>query len=265
VTTADGTRLFVRDWGSGDPMLFMAGWCVPSDFWGYQMGALAERGVRCVAYDRRSHGRSSDPGSGYDFDTLADDLASVIDALDLRRVTLVGHSMAYGEIATFIARKQSDRVRNVVLVAPGAPFLMKTDDNPAGIDRALLEQMRRPLTQDFPGWLAENAPPFFTPTTSASMIEWAKNLMLQTSLHAAIACSRTMTQTDLRGALERMTLPTLVIHGDKDVSNPLAIAGRPTAALIKNSKLIVYEGAPHGLPLTHSERLNQDLLAFATS
>jgi non-heme chloroperoxidase len=246
-------------------MLFIAGWCVPSDFWCYQMSALAEHGLRCIAYDRRSHGRSSDPGTGYDFGTLANDLGSVIDELDLHRVTLVGHSMAYGEIATFLAQRRDDRIQKVVLVSPGAPFLLKTEDNPGGIDRNVLEQMRRNWKEDFPGWLAENAAPFFTPTTSASMIEWTKNLMLQTSLHAAIECSRTLTQTDLRGALKRMTLPTLVIHGDQDASHPLAMSGQPTAALIKDAKLIVYEGAPHGLPLTHRERLNKDLLAFATS
>ena len=263
VAARDGTRLFVRDWGTGRAVLFLAGWTIPSDFWAYQMTAFAGAGFRALAYDRRGHGRSADPGRGYDFDTLADDLATLVERLDLRDLTLVGHSMATGEIARYLARHGSGRIGGVALVAPTTPFLMKTADNPAGIDREALAALRRPLARDFPAWIARNAAPFFTPETSPEMIEWAKRLMLQTSLQAVVELARALAESDFRADLARMDVPVLVVHGDRDASAPLAITGRRTAELIRGSRLSVYEGAPHGLPLTHIERLNAELLAFA--
>lgn len=153
----------------------------------------------------------------------------------------------------------------MVLVGAITPFLMKTADNPVGIDRAVLAAMRQPMERDFPAWIEANAAPFFVPETSREMIDWGKGLMLQTSLYAAAELARANAETDFRGDLPAIDVPTLVIHGDRDVSAPLDLTARPTAALIRSSDLRIYEGAPHGLPLTHVERLNRDLLAFARS
>jgi pimeloyl-ACP methyl ester carboxylesterase len=262
VTTADGTRLFVRDWGSGKPVLFLAGWTLPSDFWGYQMAAVADAGMRAVAYDRRGHGRSSDPGRNYDHDTLADDLARVIAALGLEDVTLVAHSMGGTEVARYFARHGGRGVAKVVLVGTITPFLMKSADNPHGIDPAILAALRAPLATDFPGWIAANARPFFVPETSAAMIEWGKGLMLQTSLLAAMAMARANAETDFRADVRRIGVPTLLVHGDKDASAPLPLTAQASTALIQHARLEIFEGAPHGLPLTHVARLNRTLLEF---
>lgn len=262
VTAADGTRLFVRDWGSGKPVLFLAGWTLPSDFWGYQMAAVAEAGMRAVAYDRRGHGRSSDPGSNYDHDTLADDLARVVAALGLEDVTLVAHSMGGTEVARYFARHGGRGVAKVVLVGTITPFLMKAADNPHGIDPAMLAALRAPLASDFPGWIAANARPFFVPETSAAMIDWGKGLMLQTSLLAAMAMARANAETDFRADMRRIGVPTLLVHGDKDASAPLPLTAQASAALIPHARLEIFEGAPHGLPLTHVARLNKALLEF---
>ena len=264
ITAVDGTRLFVRDWASGKPVLFLAGWTLPSDFWGYQMAAVAEAGMRAVAYDRRGHGRSSDPGRNYDHDTLADDLARVIAALGLEDVTLVAHSMGGTEVARYFARHGGRGVAKVVLVGTITPFLMKAADNPHGIDPAMLAALRAPLATDFPGWIDANAKPFFVPETSAAMVEWGKGLMLQTSLLAAMAMARANAETDFRADMRRIGVPTLLVHGDKDASAPLPLTAEASAALIPHARLEIFEGAPHGLPLTHVARLNKTLLEFVT-
>lgn len=262
VLTRDGVRLAIRDWGKGEPVLFLSGWCLNSDFWCYQMTELVAQGYRCIAYDRRGHGRSSDPGDGYDYETLTADLADVIEALDLQRLTIVGYSMSSGELAMYLSRYGQARVRKAVFIGATTPFMMKTADNPMGIERALLSSGLEPLKRDFPGWIGENAGPFFTSDTSQDMITWGKGLMLQTSLQAALECARASAETDFRADLEKIRVPTLVIHGDKDASNPLPLTGKRTAALIPGAKLVVYEGAPHGLPLTHTQQLNEDLIRF---
>ena len=268
VRTRDGQRLFYKDWGSGAPIVFLAGWALPSDMWDYQMVPLSEQGLRCVAYDRRGHGRSSRPGTGYDYDTLADDLASVLDAMDLRGVTLVGMSMAGGEMVRYMTRHgASRRIARLVFVGTSAtPFLTQTMDNPGGIPAERLESFRRNvLLHDYPTWLEDNRQPFFVPETSPQMQEWIRSLMLDNSMKALVECSRAMTSTDFRAELPKIAVPTLVIHGDKDISAPIDRTGRPTAKLIPGAELKVYEGAPHGLFLTHMTRLTNDLLAFAKS
>ncbi|HKZ72627.1 MAG TPA: alpha/beta hydrolase [Steroidobacteraceae bacterium] len=260
-----GVRLFHRDWGDGAPMVFLSGWALTSVTWGYVMMPCVEGGFRCIAYDRRGHGRSEDPGRGYDFDTLADDLASLLDALDLRDVTLVGHSMASGEMVRYLTRHGSARIARTAFVAPAStPFLLKTADNPDGFDASLFEAARRDyILRDFPGFLAANARPFVTPETSEAMIDWVLEQMLQTSLQAVVECHHIMTSTDFRAELPRITVPSLVIHGDKDVSARLDLTGRRTAQMIPAARLEIYEGAPHGLFVTHASRLARDLIAFA--
>jgi non-heme chloroperoxidase len=262
IETADGTQLFYRDWGSGKPVVFLHSWGVNSEMWSYQTADLLEHGVRCVVYDRRGHGRSSDPGRGYDADTLADDLAAVMDSLDLREATLVGHSMGGGEIVRYLSRHGCDRVARVVLLAATTPFLMKTPDNPHGVDRAMFEAGRGVWRKDFAKWVGDNTASFFVSETSPEMMRWGAEMLLHTPLPVLIECNRMVTETDFRPDLRAMTTPALVIHGDADVSAPLELTGRPTAALIPGAKLIVYEGAPHGLFVTHMERLNSDLRAF---
>ncbi|HYQ28960.1 MAG TPA: alpha/beta hydrolase [Polyangiaceae bacterium] len=264
IAASDGTSLFVRSWGKGLPLMFMSGWTLSSNAWAYQMAPLSEQGFRCVAYDRRGHGRSGDPSGGYDFDTLADDVEVVLAGLDLTRVILVAHSFAAGEAVRYITRHGTRRLLGLLLLAPAAtPFLQKTDDNPLGIDADAIEAVRAQFSRSFPDWVEANAEPYFTPGTSRQIKDWTVNMMLQTSLQGAIACSRIQMSTDFRAELKRIDLPTLVIHGDRDASAPLEITGRPTAELIPHAELCVYEGAPHGLYFTHRERLNADLARFA--
>jgi non-heme chloroperoxidase len=264
IRTADAVNLFYRDWGEGEPVVFVAGWSLPSDSWNYQMLALSEQGLRCVAFDRRGHGRSSDPGGGYDFDTLADDLAAVLDVLDLRGVTLVGHSMASGEIVRYLTRYGGNRVTRIALLGATTPLLFKTADNPYGIDASYFEAFRREeLMRDFPKWIEDNVPPFVTPETSPQMRDWVRGMALRTSGKALFDTNRAVTTADFREELPKITVPTLIIHGDRDATAPLDITGGRTADLVPGAKLRVYEGAPHGLFVTHIDRLNWDLLDFA--
>jgi pimeloyl-ACP methyl ester carboxylesterase len=263
IRTRDGQTLFYEDWGKGAPAVFLGAWALPSDMWAYQMVPLSER-LRCVAYDRRGHGRSSRSGDGFDYDTLADDLAALLDTLDLRGVTLVGMSMAGGEMVRYLTRHGAGRIARLVFIGTAAtPFRMQTADNPRGIPAERLEYFRRNiLMRDYPLWLEQNRQPFFVPETSLPMQEWIRTLMLGTSLKAVVECNRHMASTDFRSELPKIRVPCLLIHGDKDVSAPFELTGKATAALIPNAQLKVYEGAPHGLMFTHADRLNADLLAF---
>lgn len=264
VVTKDGATLFVRDWGTGEPIVFLAGWALCSDMWAYQMAPLTDAGFRCVAYDRRGHGKSEDPGRGYDYDTMADDLAAVLDTLNLRGVTLVAHSMAGGEAVRYLSRHgKSGRVKKVLFLAPALPFLTQTPDNPMGVPLELLEQGRKAFLADFPKWIEDNTAPFVTPETSQPMRTWLKTQMMQTSMKAVLDCNRAMISTDFRPELARFALPCLIIHGDKDASAPLEITGKRVAALVPGCELKVYAGAPHGLFVTHTARLNTDIEAFA--
>jgi non-heme chloroperoxidase len=260
--TRDHATLFYKDWGAGKPVVFVHSWATNSDLWQYQMIHLCGQGLRCVAYDQRGHGRSSQPGHGYEYDTLSDDLASLLEHLDLREVTLVGHSMGCGEIVRYLSRHGSSRVTRVVLIGTATPFALKTPDNPDGVDRAIFDKIRASWAKDFPKWLGENARPFFVPETSPEMIRWVIGMCLQASLKALVDCSRAMIETDFRAELPVITVPTLIIHGDADVSQPIEQRGRRTAQLIPGSQFKLYEGAPHGLMFTHMDRLNPDLLAF---
>jgi non-heme chloroperoxidase len=262
IRTADGASLYVRSWGTGAPVLFLHSWTMSGDMWRYQMAHLADRGARCIAFDRRGHGRSSDPGQGYDYDTLADDIAAVIEALDLTGVTLVGHSMGCGEAVRYLNRHGAARVKKIVMLAPTTPFLLKTDDNPHGIDGAMFEAVRGLWRTDFDQWMDDNAAAFFTPETSPAAVRWVMSMTHAVSLRAAIACNVAVAETDFREELQAIEVPALVIQGDRDASGPVEITGRPTADLIPGARLIVYEGAPHGLFVTHADRLNADLAAF---
>ena len=264
VEAAPGVKLAFTDWGSGKPVVFIHAWALPSAMWDYQVSALGEKGLRCIAYDHRGHGRSSRPGTGYDCDTLADDLAALLTRLDLHGVTLVSHSFGCGEIVRYLTRHGTDRIEKVALIAPAAtPFVTKTADNPNGIPAEQLEFFRtRILQADFPKWLEDGKKAFFVADTSPGLQDWIAQLMLSTPLPVAVECNRRITSTDFRRELAKISVPTLIIHGDKDVSAPIDMTGRPTAALVPHAQLKVYEGAPHGLFVTHKDRLNADLLGF---
>lgn len=265
IPASDGTSLFYKDWGAGNPVVFVSSWALSSDMWQYQMTPMASQGFRCVAYDRRGHGRSAQPSGGYDYDTLSDDLAAVIEHLDLRQITLIGHSMAGGEIIRYLSRHGSQRVRGIVLVAPTTPMILQTPDNPDGVPREVFDSVRAEWARDFPKWLADNARPFVLPDTSQTLLDWALGLMMQASLRAVFECHQAILESDFRSELQRVGVPALVIHGDNDVSAPLELTGRRTADLIPGAELKVYEGAPHGLMFTHIDRFNSDLIRFATA
>jgi non-heme chloroperoxidase len=270
IQTADGINLFYKDWGTGRPVIFIHGWAMNSDMWQYQMIDLASQGLRCITYDRRGHGRSDQPWQGYDYDTLADDLAALIKQLNLQKITLVAHSMGGGEIVRYLSRHGASRIAQIVFVGAITPFPLKTADNPAGLDRSLFEQLRATMSKDLPRFLAYGASGFFgagqgKALVSPEMMQWAVNLCLQSSPKALLDCNRAATETDFRAEMRKITIPTLVIHGDADQSAALELTGRKTAQLIQGSQLKVYEGAPHGLFITHMERFNRDLLAFIKS
>jgi non-heme chloroperoxidase len=292
IEASDGTRLFYRAWGpdsssrsssgtssgssttapasAAPAIVFVPPWAMTCDWFEYQMTYLASQGLRCVSYDRRGHGRSDEPGRGYEFTTLAADLATLIDRLDLHNVTLVGHSMGAGEVVRYLTLHGPARIARIVLIAPITPFPLKTPDNPDGGDRSVMEAGRARLAHDRPGQIAQAAPAFFgtdvNPTVSPAMLQWWIDMLVeQCSLKVMIDLHRMFTETDFREDLKKITVPTLVIHGDHDTSTRLDVTGRKTAQLIAGSRLIVYENAAHALPVTHIDRLNADLLAFAKS
>jgi pimeloyl-ACP methyl ester carboxylesterase len=265
VSAKDGTRLFVEDWGSGQPVLLLSAWTFDASIWGSHIAALNAKGFRCIAPDRRGHGRSEMPSTGYDLDTLTDDVAAVIEARDLRDVTLVGFSMGTAEAVNYLARHGSERIARLVLVAPTTPFLLRTEDNPDGVPKAMIEADNAAMARDFAKWIAANEAPFFTAETPEITRAWIRAMMLSVPLPVALACRKTIAFADLRMAAAGINRPTLIVHGDKDASAPLPLTGAKTARLIKGSKLSVYEGAPHPLPLTHGERLLADMLAFMSA
>jgi non-heme chloroperoxidase len=267
IETGDRTRLFYKDWGSGEPVVFVPGWCLSADMWEYQMVPLAEAGFRCISYDVRGCGRSDQPGGGYDLDTLADDLAAVIEGLELRDATLVGHSAGSAQIVRYLSRYGDDRVARAALVSTTAPFLLKTEGNPAGVDRAVLDDMISGLRDDRQRWAAVLANPWFgvgQPGVSISpeMLDWAVGLFLQASPRAAIETIRAVYTTDLRPDARGINIPTLIVHGDADVMVPFEASASRLAEEIPHAELKVYENASHGPFVSHKDRLNHDLLSF---
>jgi pimeloyl-ACP methyl ester carboxylesterase len=255
---SDGTKLFYRDWGEGAPIVFCHPWALNADIWEYQLTELSEQGLRCIAYDRRGHGRSEDPGRGYDYDTLAADLATLIEQLDLRDITLVGYSMGSGEIARYLSRHGAGRVARVVLASPVPP----APGAPATGDTFIAA-----LKKDRPAFMEGGLPLFLGKDSSVSpaMAQWVLNQFLRASPKAIIECTRSIATGDFRADFRAMTMPTLIIQGNKDEVCPLELTGRKLADAIPGSELRVYEGAPHGIVLTHRDRFTHDLLSYARS
>ena len=257
VETSDGASLFYKDWGTGKPVVFSHAWGLNADIWEYQLTELSDQGLRCIAYDRRGHGRSSDPGRGYDYDTLSDDLAAILERLDLTEVTLVGFSMGSGEVARYLSRHGSSRIARIVLVSAMSP-------KPDGV---LFPGFVSGLKKDRPAFLAGGVPLFTgnDSTVSPAMAQWVLTQFLRASPKATIECMRGISATDLRADFGAIKLPTLIIHGGADQVNPLDKTAKLTAAAIPGCELRVYENAPHGLVITHRDRLTKDLLGFIGS
>ncbi len=266
VEGSGGTSLFYTDWGQGKPVVFVAGAWLSSSSWEFQMLPLSEQGLRCIAFDKRGHGRSDWVGHGFDYDTLADDLAALLDHLGLREVTLVAHSMGSGEVIRYLSRHGQDRVSRVVLIGATAPLLMRTEDNPEGIDRAAFQALLAERSQDRPRWMAQNAQAFFATHLgnhiSAELMEWTVRQCLDCSAKAAVEVVGTGYSTDLRKEAAALQVPVLIIHGDADASAPITLCGRRLAQLVPDNRYKEYPRAGHGVFITHAERLNQDLLDF---
>ncbi len=270
ITTADGVQLYYKDWGpkDGPVVTFSHGWPLSSDSWESQMLFLASEGYRVVAHDRRGHGRSSQPWEGNDMDHYADDLAAVIDALDLQDVTLVGFSTGGGEVARYIGRHGTGRVKKAVLVSAVPPMMLKTADNPGGLPLEVFDGIRKASLEDRAQLYLDLASgPFYGfnrpgAKVSQGLIDNWRAQGMQAGHKNTYDSIAAFSATDFREDLKKFDVPTLVIHGDDDQIVPLDISGKASAAQIKDAKLIVYPGAPHGLTDTHKARFNQDLLDF---
>jgi non-heme chloroperoxidase len=266
IKTADRTSLFVNDWGSGPPVVFTHAWGLRSDEWNYQVPALAGAGLRCVLYDRRGHGRSDRPATGYDIDTLADDLAAVIDHFDLDEATLVAHSLGSKEAIRYLTRHGEARIARMALIGPTTPLLRRTADNPDGLDPALIDANYAAVAADVPKWCAdfEAAGPYFGNSLGASqgLIDWTIRMIVDTPLPVLLETLKVNADVDMRAELQKIQVPTLIVHGDLDASAPIDLTGRKTAELIGGASLTVYPGAGHGLYASDHEALNADLLAF---
>lgn len=264
IPTRDGQRLFTIDEGAGRPVVFLHGWTLSSAIWRLQMVALAAHGLRAIAYDRRGHGQSSKPESGYDYQTLTDDLATLLDQLDLRDVVLVGHSMGAGEVVRYLARYGTARVGRVMLVAPTTPYALRTEDNPQGVDRALYDRIVAALWSNRHDYLASGAPGLLGRNADPELVDWALSIALQAAPQAQIGCLRAFSETDFRSDLGAVTVPTLIVYGTAD--SPITpVNARRTQAGIAGCRLEIYDGAPHALFVTDAERFNRDLLQFARS
>ncbi len=267
IEAKDGTKLHVKDMGQGRPVILIHGWPLTGDMFEYQTVALLESGFRVITYDRRGFGQSGHPASGYTYDTFADDLAAVIDGLELQNVSLVGFSMGGGEIARYLSRHGASKVSKAVLVASVAGYLLKDESNPDGVDASVFEGMKKDIRKDRFDFLQSFAKTFYgiglvTSPVSQGVLDWSFVLGVMASPKATIDCVDAFAKTDFRPDFAAFTIPTLVIHGTGDKTVPIDPTGRAAANGIAGAKLIEYDGEPHGLFATVPDRLNQDLIEF---
>lgn len=266
ITTSDGTRLHVTDWGIGPAVVFSHGWPLSADAWEDQMLFLASHGFRCVAHDRRGHGRSSQPWQGHDMDTYADDLAAVVRSLALRDAVHVGHSTGGGEVARYIGRFGTSSVAKIVLIGSVTPLQLQTPGNPAGTPQPVFDGMRTEVLKNRADFFRTLATPFYGANRPGAAVSqglldsfWRQGM--QASLKAAVDCIEAFSETDFTADLKAIDRPTLIMHGDDDQLVPVGSAAR-TRALVAGATLKVYPGAPHGLCATRKDEINADLLAF---
>lgn len=267
VTLKDKTTLHLKDWGAGDAVILLSGWPLTADSWDDQALVLAGSGYRVLAYDRRGFGRSSQPWGGYDYNTLSDDLAAVIQQTGAKNVTLVGFSMGGGEVARYMSRHGGQGVIKAALVSSVVPGMLKSPDNPEGVEQAVFDGMASQLREDRAHFFGGFFKDFFgvgmlSHPVSTELLDWARTQAMQGSLRATLECAKAFASTDFRGDLEAFRVPTLVIHGTADKTVPVAATARAAHAAIVNSTLLEYEGSPHGLFATDKQRLSEDLLAF---
>jgi non-heme chloroperoxidase len=271
VESRDGTPIHVKEMGSGRPVVLIHGWPLTGDMWEYQTVALVEAGFHVITYDRRGFGHSAHPARGYHYDLFADDLAAVIDECTPDGAAVVGFSMGGGEIARYLSRHGSARIAKAALVSSVVPYLLKTDDNPNGVDRDVFEDLKAQIRKDRFAFLQSFAKQFYgvglvTSPVSQGLIDWTFALAIMASPIATMACVDAFGTTDFRPDLTAFTgVPTLIIHGTSDQTVPIDTSGRAAAKAIPHAQLIEYEGEPHGLFATAAERLNQDLVAFLRS
>lgn len=260
-------NLFYQDWGQGQPVVLIHGWPLSHEMWDYQMAELPKNGVRVIAYDRRGFGKSSKPWGNYDYDTLTDDLNAVLEELNLENVTLVGFSMGGGEVARYMSRYSGKRVSKVVFVSAVTPFLLKTQDNPTGVDQSVFDGMLEGMVEDRADFLQTFAKSFYgvgmlNHPVSQAHLDGDFFRAYLASPHATTECAKSFSSTDFRQDLATITVPTLIIHGDDDKTVPIDASGEQTAALMPKAHYVVYSGAPHGLFVTEKNRLTADLLSF---
>ena len=267
ITTKDGTQIYYKDWGSGQPVVFSHGWPLTADAWDAQMVFLASRGYRCIAHDRRGHGRSSQPWSGNEMDTYADDLATLVEALDLRNAVHVGHSTGGGEVARYIGRHGTARVAKAVLIGAVPPLMLKTAANPGGLPIDVFDAIRAGVTADRSQFFMDLTIPFYGGNRPGSTLSqgvrdafWMQGM--QAGFKSALDCIKAFSETDFTEDLERFDVPTLIMHGDDDQIVPIGASAMQSSKLIDGAELKVYPGFSHGMCTINKDRINADLLTF---
>ena len=261
--------LYYSDVGAGKPVVLIHGWPVEHASWAYQIATLAKLGMRVISYDRRGFGQSSQPSTGYDYDTLADDLKALLDEIGVDGVTLVGFSMGGGEVARYMSRHGGSHVAKVVFVSAVTPFLLKRDDNPDGVDKSVFDEIFEGLEKDRPDFLDTFGKQFYgvgllSHPVSEATLQWTLNMALPASHTATVECAHAFSETDFREDLKSISVPTLIIHGDDDKTVPIDASGARTAAALPHATYKVYDGAPHGLFITDKDKLSTDIAAFVS-
>jgi non-heme chloroperoxidase len=267
ITAQDGTQIYYKDWGSGQPVVFSHGWPLSADAWDDQMVFLASHGYRCIAHDRRGHGRSSQPWNGNDMDTYADDLATLVETLDLQDAIHVGHSTGGGEVARYIGRHGTDRVAKAVLIGAVPPLMLKTDANPGGLPMEAFDQIRAGVLADRSQFFQDLTTPFYGANRSGARVSqglrddfWRQGM--QAGFKGVIDCIKAFSETDFTDDLKKFDVPTLIIHGDDDQIVPIGASALLSVKLIEKAQLKIYEGGAHGICSTQKDQVNADLLAF---